>query len=198
VSEASPSPTPDDVLAFWMGDGTRFRDEWFRRDEAFDARVRERFGGVLEAAARGGHDAWTATPRGRLALVVVLDQLSRNALRGTAGSFAQDARARKAATEGIDRGEDRELPPLERMFLYMPLVHAEDRAAQARAVSLFEELARDAPPTLASSLADALRFARMHRDIMERFGRFPHRNAILGRESTAEEIEFLKKDGSRF
>jgi uncharacterized protein (DUF924 family) len=191
-------PTAEDVLTFWMGDGSRFRDEWFRRDEAFDAEVRARFEGVLDAASRGDLDAWATTPRGRLALVVVLDQFSRNALRGTARSFAQDTRAQRTATEGIDRGEDRGLPPLERMFLYMPLMHAEDRAAQARSVALFEELARDAPAGLERALADALRFARMHRDIVERFGRFPHRNATLGRESTAAEVEFSKKDGPGF
>jgi uncharacterized protein (DUF924 family) len=189
---------PGDVLSFWFGAAGRPRDEWFRASHAFDAEIRARFGEALERAARGGLDDWRSTPRGRLALVVLLDQFSRNAFRGMPAAFAQDPRARALALEGIDAGEDRSLAPLERSFLYMPLVHAEDVAVQDRAVALFEELASAAPPDLAGYLESAAKFARAHRDIVARFSRFPHRNAILGRDSTAEEAEFLQQPGSSF
>jgi uncharacterized protein (DUF924 family) len=187
-----------DVLSFWFGAAGRPREEWFRASDAFDAEIRSRFGEALERAARGDLDDGKSTPRGRLALVVLLDQCSRNAFRGRPGAFAQDARARALALEGIDAGEDRGLAPLERSFLYMPLLHAEDAALQDRSVTLFEELARAAPPEVAGYLEKSAKFARAHRDIVARFSRFPHRNAILGRESTAEEAEFLSQPGSAF
>lgn len=189
---------PADVLSFWFGDSEEPREEWFKKSDAFDAQVRTRFGDAFEHAASGDLDSWKATPRGRLALVVLLDQLSRNAFRGTPRSFEQDERALSLALEGIDAGEDRTLAPLERTFLYMPLMHAENRRAQARSVPLFEQLARHAPVQVAGYLASAADFARKHRDIVERFGRFPHRNAILERTSTSEEHEFLQQSGSSF
>jgi uncharacterized protein (DUF924 family) len=187
-----------DVLSFWFGAAGRPREEWFRASDAFDAEIRSRFGEALERAARGDLDDWRSTPRGRLALVVLLDQFSRNAFRGKPSAFALDPRARALALEGIDAGEDRGLPHLERSFLYMPLMHAEDTALQDRSVALFEELARAAPPELAGYLESGAKFARAHRDIVARFSRFPHRNAILGRESTAAEAEFLRQPRSAF
>jgi uncharacterized protein (DUF924 family) len=189
---------PEEILSFWLGDGSRPRDEWFRRSEAFDEEIRARFGDAIERARDGELDAWKAQPRGRLALVILLDQFSRNVFRGSARSFAHDGAALALALEGIVVGEDRGLSPLERSFLYMPLMHAEDRAVQERSCAEFARLAAEAPPPLAGYLATAAKFARAHRDIIERFGRFPHRNAVLGRSSTAEETEFLGEPGSAF
>jgi uncharacterized protein (DUF924 family) len=190
--------SPDDVISFWLGDASHPREEWFRRSDALDAQIRDRFADAVEQAARGALDAWEGTARGRLAIVILLDQFSRNAFRGTARAFSQDARALAVAARGVDLGEDRVLLPLERSFLYMPFVHAEDRVMQARACALFDVLAGEAPAELADYLGTALKFARAHRDIVDRFGRFPHRNAILGRATTPEEAEFLKQPGSSF
>jgi uncharacterized protein (DUF924 family) len=190
--------SPDDVLSFWLGDASRPRDEWFRRSDALDDEIRSRFAGAIEQAERGELDAWEGTARGRLAIVILLDQFSRNAFRGTARSFAHDPRALAIAERGVELGEDRTLLPLERSFLYMPFSHAEDPAVQARSCTLFEWLAAEAPAELAGYLDSALKFARAHRAIVDRFGRFPHRNAILGRTTTHEEAEFLKQPGSSF
>lgn len=179
----APLPTAEDVLAFWFADPAR----WWKKDPAFDAEVSERFLALHEAIDRGEHADWLETPRGALAHVVVLDQFSRNMFRGTARSFASDARALAAARRGVDRGDDRALSDDERPFLYMPFMHSEDLADQDRSCALF-----------AASRPDQARFAVMHRDIIRRFGRFPHRNALLGRASTPEEEEFLKQPGSSF
>ena len=191
-------PGPEDVLSFWFGEGGSPRPEWFRRNDSFDAEIVARFGETLERGALGELDAWMASPRGRLAVVIVLDQFSRNAFRNSPRAFAQDARAQAVAQSAIDAGDDRALSPMERNFLCMPFMHAEDRAKQQRGVALFEQLAKDAPPELAEWLTSAAGFARKHREIVDRFGRFPHRNATLARESTREELEFLKQPGSAF
>jgi uncharacterized protein (DUF924 family) len=190
--------TPQDVLSFWMGDGKSPRAAWFQKSDAFDESIRSRFEDAIDRASSGLLDAWADGPWGALALVVLLDQMSRNAFRGTPRSFAYDVRAREIATRAIDAGHDAQLAPLERAFLYMPLVHAEDRASQARAVALFEVLAASAPAELADYFKNSVKFARLHRDIVDRFGRFPHRNAVLGRASTPEEVAFLKEPGSSF
>lgn len=188
----------DDVLEFWFGPelGGPFPDElrqrWFRGGEAFDREIRERFAADVERAARGELEDWAGTPRGRLALVLLLDQFTRNIYRGDGKAFACDARAEQLAIEGVERGEDRALPAAARSFLYMPLMHAENLELQNRCVALFEAHAREDPD------GDFAKYARMHRDVIERFGRFPHRNARLGRESTEEEIEFLRQPGSSF
>ena len=186
--------TPEDVLDFWFGDDpTLFREAWFRTDPTFDAACRARFGTVLEAARTGALDSWAETPRGTLALVIVLDQLSRNIHRGTPDAFAADTRARALARAAVARGDDRRLGPLERSFLYLPFEHAEDLADQAMSVRLFETL-RGTYDT-----ADrAIEYAERHREVIRRFGRFPHRNAILGRASTAEELAYLAEPGSGF
>ena len=176
--------SPDDVLEFWFGQPP---ERWFRKDPVFDQEIRDRFGRVHDELALGEHDDWLATPRGRLAAVIVLDQFSRNMFRDTAGMFASDPRALEIALEGIARGDDRTLPEAQRSFLYMPLMHAEDREIQERSVALFGALG-----------GDGAKYAEMHRDIVQRFGRFPHRNAILGRTSTPEEVEFLTQPGSSF
>lgn len=187
--------TPDDVLDFWFGQP---KEKWFAKDAAFDALLRERFGGALEDAARGDLDGWKATPRGRVALVVLLDQLSRNIFRGTPRSFAQDSKALALALEGLDNGDAAKLAPLERYFLVMPLMHAEDMAMQRRCITELEKLRAEAPSDLEKLFDDAIRYGGMHAAIIERFGRFPHRNAVLGRASTAEEEAFLREPGSSF
>ena len=178
--------TLDDVLAYWFAPGPERTARWFRGDAATDADVRGRFASTLESAARGELDGWTATPRGRLALIVVLDQFSRNVHRGTPRAFAQDARALALCLDGLARGDDRALAPDERAFFYLPLEHAEDAAMQARSVACFEALAAEAP-----GAAGFLDYAHEHRDVIARFGRFPHRNATLGRRSTPDEEAFL-------
>ena len=184
------------VLNFWFGpldresDG-QIRAQWFKKDDAFDAEIRGHFGDLIERALAGELQDWQARPLGRLAAILVLDQFTRNAFRGEARSFAGDGPALKIALDLLDSGV--QLAPLERWFALMPLEHAEDLAIQQRCVSEFEKLAADD-----ARLNDALNYARRHRDVIARFGRFPHRNAILGRESTPEEIEFLKQPGSGF
>ncbi len=184
------------VLNFWFGelcsesDG-QIRTQWFKKDDAFDAEIRGRFGDLIEKALAGELQDWQARPLGKLAALLVLDQFTRNAFRGEARSFAGDALALKIALDLLDSGV--QLAPQERWFALMPLEHAEDLAIQQRCVSEFEKLAADD-----ARLNDALNSARRHRDVIARFGRFPHRNAVLARESTPEEIEFLKQPGSGF
>jgi uncharacterized protein (DUF924 family) len=180
------------VLDFWFGapgsrERGRPRKAWFRKSEPFDAEIRRRFLATWERAGRGELAPWQATPLASLALIVVLDQLPRNMFRGTARAFASDSPALAAARETIAREFDRLLSPVERPFVYLPFVHAEDLAAQRRSLALFHELD-----------PEDMRNAKRHYEIIARFGRFPHRNAALGRESTAEEIEFLKQPGSSF
>jgi uncharacterized protein (DUF924 family) len=180
--------TPDDVTSFWFGPTPVERPEWFRADPAFDRDIAQRFGALIDAALAGGIDDWAATPSGALARIVVLDQFTRNAFRGTPRAFAGDAMALAAARRMVREGQDDALTTLQRQFAYLPFEHAEDLQAQDEGVAL---IAAKAPP-------GALDWARRHRDVIARFGRFPHRNDILGRPSTPEEIEFLKQPGSRF
>lgn len=184
------------ILDFWFGppESASYgaaRDVWFRKDAAFDAEIRLRFGAVIETALGGGLDDWNAS-RAVLARVLVLDQFTRNCYRDSPKAFAGDALALAAATVAVDQGVDRELIPVERWFLYMPFEHSESAAAQARSLALFARL-RDE-----TGLADPLAWAEKHAAIIARFGRYPHRNALLGRASTAEEIAFLGTQGSSF
>lgn len=185
---------PDTVLDFWFkGEPARFRDSWFRADAAFDAVCVTRFGSVLQDARDGALDNWADTPRGVLSLVIVLDQLSRNIHRGRPAAYAADAQALAVARAAQARGFDRKLSPVERVFLYLPFEHAESLPEQDLAVALFE--------TLRGSFDEAnatIDVARRHRDVIRRFGRFPHRNAILGRDSTPEEQAFVAEPGSGF
>jgi uncharacterized protein (DUF924 family) len=168
------------------------RDIWFRKDDAFDAGIRERFGVALAAGIAGAFGDWCNEPRGCLARVVLLDQFTRNAFRGTPDAFAGDPGALATAEDAIERHFDRALAPQERWFLYMPFEHGESLAQQDRGVALFQELAAQ------TGLDEPLPWALRHRDVIRRFGRFPHRNDILGRASTPEEVAFLKEPGSRF
>ena len=188
--------TQDSILDFWFGRPGSARHgveriEWFRKVPAFDAEIRRRFGAAVEAALAGGYADWT-TPRALLAHVLLLDQFTRNAFRDTPRAFAGDPLALSIATGAVARGDDGELTPVERWFLYLPFTHAEDLGAQERSVELFARL-RDE-----TGLADPLKWAERHAAVIRLFGRFPHRNAILGRDSTAEEAAFLSAPGSRF
>ncbi len=185
-------PLATDILDFWFGDRTGARDEWFRKDPAFDAAIRDRFGAAVDAALGGAYAGWTATPHGTLALVLLLDQFTRNIFRDTPRMFAGDARALAIATAAAARGEDRALSPHERWFLYLPFEHAEDPVAQAQSLALFTRLAAE------TGNEAPLAWAKKHEEVIRRFGRYPHRNAILGRASTPEEIAFLAEPGSRF
>ena len=174
------------VLTFWFNETSPL--QWWKVDAAFDKAVRERFGALHRAARLGELWEWRQQPRGRLAEIIVLDQFPRNMYRGTPQAFAGDAMALALAQEAIAGGHDRTLAAKERAFLYMPYQHSESRVIQAESIRLFEALGE----------AEQLDFARRHKAIIDRFGHFPHRNAILGRQSTAEEVEFLKQPGSSF
>ena len=175
-----------EVLTFWFGETAP--DRWFEKDPAFDLSVRERFLGLHETLVSGGDDRLLADARTALAAVIVLDQMSRNMFRDTPRAFAADPQALRLAEAAIDRGFDAGLTKDQRMFLYLPFEHAEDRQSQARCVAL------------TASLGDpeAQKWAEAHKAIVDRFGRFPHRNRVLGRISTPEEIEFLKEPDSSF
>ncbi len=187
------SALQQNILAFWFGPPPRAaRDNWFRKDAVFDATIGARFGTAVDAALAGAYRDWVAAPQGALARVLLLDQFTRNMFRGTPKAFAGDPEALAMATAAVDAGRDRELDPWERWFLYLPFEHAEDVAAQARSIALCTRLRDDA------DLGAPLEWAEKHAAIVRRFGRYPHRNAILGRESTPEEIAFLREPGSRF
>lgn len=186
-------PRAADVLDFWFGTDGASRDEWFRKDPDFDALIRERFGALVEQALAGDLADWEGTADGALARVLLLDQFTRNIFRGTPRAFDGDAQALALARSMVARSADQALPPLRRVFAYLPFEHAEDHAAQRESLRLFGALAA-AHPTLAS-YDD---YARRHAVVIERFGRFPHRNAILGRASTPEEVAFLSESGSSF
>lgn len=197
--------TPADVLRFWLGahplDAAamqRVQGQWFQKDEAFDAALHTRFGATVEAARAGRLDAWARDAEGWLALLIVLDQFPRNIFRGTPESFASDARARALALAGIACGQDQAVPPMARIFCYLPLEHAEDVALQERAVALVQALRDDPQAEPRAFFDNTLDFARRHRDVIARFGRFPHRNGILGRASTAEELDYLAQPGAGF
>lgn len=194
--------TPNDVLDYWFpADQSRANKLWWGKDEQLDAEIRERFAATLRAARAGELDPWAEHARGRLALIIVLDQLSRNIHRNHPEAFAADERARALTHEGLARAHDRELRPIERLFFYLPLEHSESLADQERCVALMRELAEQATaddPTRREQFAGFVDYAVRHRDIVARFGRFPHRNAVLGRPSTPEELEFLTQPGSSF
>lgn len=191
----SQQATARDVLDFWFGSAQdlKLRGAWFRKDAAFDARLRECFGATIATALAGGLREWDGTPSGRLARIVVLDQFTRNTRRDTAQAFAGDALALEAAQAMVDAGLDTALHPVQRVFVYMPFEHAEDAAAQRRAVQLFTVLAATMP-----ECAGYLDYAQRHCRVIERFGRFPHRNAVLGRRSTPQELAYLAQPGSGF
>jgi len=182
-----------EVLDYWFGTEGAVRTEWFRKDPAFDAEILHRFGRLIDEAVMGGLTDWQRDARSSLARIVLLDQFTRNTQRNRAEAFAGDALALAAARQMVASGQDLSLTPVQRGFAYLPFEHAEDLAAQDEAIRLFTALAADAPDQMG-----LLDYARRHRTIVERFGRFPHRNAALGRPSTPEEVEFLKQPRSGF
>jgi uncharacterized protein (DUF924 family) len=184
----------EDVLDFWFGPDGEDRSQtlWFGRSDEVDATIRERFGDRVARARAGDLDHWNRDVRGRLALVLLLDQFTRNIHRDSAEAFSADPRAQAETLAALEAGEDRNLSLVERWFLYMPLMHAEDRTLQARAIEVFESLVTDAPPDQQDKYRWVLDFAIRHREIVDRFGRFPHRNRVLGRDTTPEEAAFLE------
>ncbi|KQW90080.1 hypothetical protein ASC94_20260 [Massilia sp. Root418] len=191
--------TAQDVLDFWFlpigvkGHNTQ-RPEWFRKDAAFDAQIRAQFGDLVGQALHGGLRHWDDEgTQGTLARIVVLDQFTRNIYRDTPQAFAGDALALEAALALDNSGANQTLPPVQRVFAYLPFEHAENLSMQLRSMDLFDKLR-----ATAAGFESTFDYARRHHDIIRRFGRFPHRNAILGRASTAEEAEFLKQPGSGF
>lgn len=182
------------ILDFWFLPAGGYRPEWFRKDKAFDAAIRDRFGDAVEAAL-GSEAPADAGDEELLARILLLDQFTRNIFRGTPRAFAGDVQALAIATSLVTAGRDKNLNPWQRWFAYLPFEHAESMMEQERSVALFTALAREAQ---LSAFENALDYAGRHRDVITRFGRFPHRNVILGRPSTAEEIEFLKQPGSSF
>jgi uncharacterized protein (DUF924 family) len=202
--DSAPHPTPADVLDYWLADGleqpwpsTNLSQRWFGGGDELDTDISARFGQLVVLAHRGGLTEWETPLHARLALVIVIDQFSRNVYRGQARAFEGDGRAQRLVLQTLALGEDTHLSCAARVFLYMPLMHAESRPLQDECVTRFEALLHSAPEHLQEKLQGNLKFAQQHRDIIERFGRFPHRNAVMGRESTAEETQFLI-DGPRF
>ncbi len=189
--------SPEEVLEFWFGrEGEEgygeFREAWFLKDPDFDREIRDRFETVYEEAAAGELEAWKEEARSCLALIVVLDQFPRNMFRGDPRMYATDGLALATARHAVEHAYDRELPPFQRMFVYLPFEHSEDLEDQRRSVELFRRLAEE------MGSEELLVYAVRHFQIVERFGRFPHRNEILGRRTTPEETEFLREPDSSF
>jgi uncharacterized protein (DUF924 family) len=197
----------EQILEFWFGKLSEdeapsddYYTMWFAKRSDIDQYIKINFEHDLKRAIEGKLKSWEDTPRGTLALIILLDQFSRNIYRGTARAFAQDPLALEVCLRGIEKGFDKKLHPVERLFFYMPLEHSEDLGIQKRSVERFSMLEKLSPssPSLASMISEFRKYAEKHYIIIERFGRFPHRNEILGRRSTPEEIEFLKQPGSSF
>ncbi len=195
--------SPEEVLSYWFPEEDirvdretfqRRMQWWFAGGADVDREITERFGSLLEQARRAELDHWAETPRGRLALIVVLDQFSRNVYRGSPLSYAQDPKALRLAVEGIDAGMDQELSFAEKMFFWMPLGHSEDLALNERAVLYQEEAMADPPAHLRAEYEFGLGQASGAHDVIARFGRYPHRNEVLGRASTSEELEYLRTE----
>jgi len=193
------------ILSFWFKeheltapqiDGRM--DTWFGEDPVFDHEIGKQFAGDVEDASTGVIDYWAHQARGRLALILLLDQFRRNIYRGTAEAFARDKAALKLCVEGAMEKKDRALTPIQRVFFYMPLQHAESRKVQKKSVEIYQRLAKAVSPTDRETFETVAQFAELHHDIIEQFGRFPHRNKVLGRKNTPEEEEYLAGDGPTF
>ena len=211
LSESAGATITDDdqlriekILAFWFMERSLSApqiddrmDTWFGEDAAFDEEIRTEFINDVEQACAGELDHWAHEPRGRLALILLLDQFRRNIYRNTAQAFEFDKQALKLCVEGAMEKKDQGLAPIERAFFYMPLQHVESRKVQAKSCELFNKLAEAVSPTFRETFGTMATFAELHRDIIDQFGRFPHRNRLLGRENTPEEDEYLA-DGPSF
>lgn len=197
--------SPAAILDFWFGalagdsaTAQARQQLWWSKNAVIDAEIRERFGPAVAAAAAGAHREWAREPRGRLALILLFDQFPRNIYRDTPQAFAHDGLALRLALDGLAAAADQSLRAIERVFFYLPLEHAESPALQERSVALFTALADGVPEADRKTFAGFVDYAVRHRDIIRRFGRFPHRNHILGRASTAAEEQFLQQPGSSF
>lgn len=195
----------EEILEFWFGDETddataaqQKADLWWGKNTQTDQEIRARFTELVERAAAGKLNDWGAAPRGRLALILLTDQFPRSIYRDSTGAFAHDAKALEICLGGLEWGFDRSLRPIERVFFYLPLEHAESIQHQERSVALFRQLLGDVVDDQKRVFEEFFDFAVRHREIIARFGRFPHRNKILGRESTPEELAFLREPGSSF
>ena len=193
------------ILSFWFKEQElsapqidRRMDIWFSEDPVFDEEIKENFADDVAAACEGELDHWAAEPRGRLALIILIDQFRRNIHRNTADAFSMDKLALKLCVEGAMEKKDQGLSPIQRVFFYMPLQHAESRKVQAKSVELYNRLAEAVSPTYRETFLTVAQFAELHKDIVDQFGRFPHRNRLLGRENTPEEDEYLAGDSPDF
>ncbi len=195
----------DKILAFWFKeqeltapqiDGRM--DTWFGEDAEFDAEVAREFSQDVEDARGGNLDHWSHKPTGRLALILILDQFHRNIYRGKPEAFAGDKAALRLCVEGAMEKKDKDLSPIERVFFYMPLQHAESRKVQSKSVDIFSRLANAVSPTYRETFDTVAQFAELHADIVQKYGRFPHRNAVLGRPNTPEEDEYLAGESPTF
>ena len=196
--------TADSLHDFWFGGGAdeaaaqRQAKLWWGKSVEVDAAIASRFGELVEAARNGALDHWRSTPQGTLALILLTDQLPRNIFRGTPAAFASDPMAHELCTTGINNGFDLQLAPVERVFFYLPLEHAESMSDQDKSVAEYTGLLDQVPESEKETFRNYLEYAKRHRAVIERFGRFPHRNVILGRVSSAAEVAFLKEPGSSF
>jgi len=198
----------NEILSFWFGEDFSDRDDstiagqqsklWWGKDAGIDTEIRVRFESLVQAAGAGELGDWKQRPEGWLALILLTDQFTRNIYRDTPAMFEFDPIARALCIEGLDSEIDSALRPIQRVFFYLPLEHSEGAEHQAWCVDLMHGLAREAPESQRNTFENFVDYARAHQRIVDRFGRFPHRNAVLGRRSTVEEIEFLKQPGSSF
>jgi len=195
----------DAILSFWFKEQElsapqidRRMDIWFGEDAVFDAEIKETFANDIELACEGKLNHWAAKPEGRLALILLIDQFRRNIFRNTAEAFSKDKLALRLCVEGAMEKKDKSLTPIQRVFFYMPLQHAESAKVQAKAVALYNRLAESVSPTMRETFLTCAQFAELHKDIIDQFGRFPHRNKLLGRANTREEEEFLAGDSPDF
>jgi len=212
LSESMGSTMTDDdqvrieqILSFWFKEQElsapqidRRMDIWFGEDAVFDHEIEKEFSDDIEKASEGQLDHWGTEPHGRLALIILIDQFRRNIYRGTVNAFSHDKIALKLCVEGAVQKKDKGLAPIQRVFFYMPLQHAESRKVQAKSVELYDRLAESVSPTLRETFLTVAQFAELHKDIIDQFGRFPHRNNLLGRENTPEEDEYLAGDSPDF
>jgi uncharacterized protein (DUF924 family) len=195
----------NEILSFWFKEQElsapqidRRMDTWFGEDEVFDHEIRKEFADDVDKACKGQLDHWADDPRGRLALIIMIDQFRRNMYRNTAEAFSMDRLALKLCVEGAMEKKDKGLAPIQKVFFYMPLQHSESAKVQAKSVELFTRLAESVSPTYQETFLTIAQFAELHKDIIDQFGRFPHRNRLLGRENTPEEDQYLAGDSPDF
>ena len=195
----------DDILSFWFKEQElsapqidRRMDTWFGEDPVFDHEIRKEFADDVEKACKGQLDHWADEPRGRLALIILIDQFRRNIYRNTAQAFSMDKLALRLCVEGAMEKKDKGLTPIQKVFFYLPLQHSESAKVQAKSVELFARLAESVSRTYQETFLTIAQFAELHKDIIDQFGRFPHRNKLLGRENTPEEDEYLAGDSPDF